>query len=445
MILKLNKIRIIAIIWLIFLPAFLLGFCVGYAKIWPYSVLTEAVLFIEGGQGENLSLWKKFTNDFASKPTRHIAAYSIKKSTNMAPYKALTELKLNPRRNFPEYAFSEKAPDGYRVIYGVFDFRQGLHGAIMLDNQGRVVHVWHFSQERLDWKSPKDTNVFPHGFEIARDGSIVTAYDGGTSLTKYDYCGNVLWRLKGGFHHSIAFEGDGAVWVWGDSDGTLPYGNHLLKIDYNTGQIIKEIPLQKVMDTNTDIDIFGILQKDTSQGSEWYHDHWHPNDIDPLPKRLERFYPMFRAGDLLVSLRSPNLVFVMDQDTLKVKWWRQGLARRQHDPDWNDKGTITIFNNNMHRGYSNILELNPVTFDNQILLDGKSYGFRTYRRGKHQLMPNGGLLITSSEQGRVFETDREGNLTFEFLNSYNGNQENLVISEAVFLPKDYFTGLPECK
>ena len=313
----------------------------------------------------------------------------------------------------------------------------------MLDHELQIANTWHISQEDLEWEHESDTNVFPHGFEIAPDGSIVVVYDSGSSMTKYDYCGNVVWRTKGGFHHCIDFEGDDAVWAFGNSK-RITNGNNLIKIDYQTGAILKEIPLWRVMNANPDIDIFGILQNDKPQGSTWHRDYWHPNDIDPLPEELEQYYPGFNSGDLLVSLRSPNLIFVMDQDTLEVKWWRQGLVRRQHDPDWNAKGTITVFNNNMHRLYSNITEVNPFTYEHDIVVEGEKYNFYTWVRGKHEMMPNKGFLITSSNQGRVFETDGDGNVTFEFFNLYGDDREYLFLSETRFLPNDFFKELPEC-
>jgi hypothetical protein len=133
----------------------------------------------------------------------------------------------------------------------------------------------------------------------------------------------------------------------------------------------------------------------------------------------------------------------MNPETLKVKWWRQGLTRRQHDPDWNAKGTITVFNNNMHREYSNILEIDPVTMESKVLVDGRKYDFYSSARGKHQFLPGGGVLITSTLQGWVFETDSDGNVVFEFINTYEDG-ENLVVSEARFLPLDFFEELPEC-
>ena len=68
------------------------------------------------------------------------------------------------------------------------------------------------------------------------------------------------------------------------------------------------------------------------------------------------------------------------------------------------KGTISIFNNNMHRGYSNIIEINPVSYIHDIILDGETHNFYTWWRGKHEIMADGGILITSPDQGRVFES-----------------------------------------
>ena len=56
----------------------------------------------------------------------------------------------------------------------------------------------------------------------------------------------------------------------------------------------------------------------------------------------------------MISLRNYNLLFVVDPDTWKVKWYQIGPWRRQHDPEFNGDGTITVFNNNTYR-----LDLGP--------------------------------------------------------------------------------------
>jgi hypothetical protein len=462
---KMKFIRIVSLCWLVLLAGFLGGIYVYATEIWPYPILKDIKDFVAGHEEEKTSLAEKLENDLGIKPSRHIVtsaqlnetlgqrgALRRKESQEFRNFfreygqnlKELRGLPLLPRRKNPRIFLSEDAPRGYRVIYGVFGFQKTLHGVILLDPAGNVANVWQTSQEEASWSNDKDSNVYPHGFEIAPDGSIVTAYDGGTSLTKYDYCGNKVWTTEGYFHHSIAFEDSTSLWTW--------QNNSLVRIDYETGKILHSFNLSDVMQSNPFIDIFAIIQDYDGNwiGNSWFY--WHPNDIEPLPKEYEKYYPQFKAGDLLVSVRQPNLVFVMDPNTLKVKWWRQGLARRPHDPDWNDKGTITIFNNNSHRGYSNIMELHPTTMAYDMVVDGHNYQFYSTIRGTHQLEPTGSYLITSSNQGRVFEVGSNGNVTFEFLNVWGSfknregyiAEEYLAISDARFLPENFFKELPVC-
>ena len=183
---------------------------------------------------------------------------------------------------------------------------------------------------------------------------------------------------------------------------------------------------------------------DSIDGNSWTHDAFHPNDIDPLPEALVDLYPGFAAGDLLISLRSLNLVFVLDPDSREVKWWRAGLGRRQHDPDWNSRGTITNYNNNMHRRHSSIIEVDPHSMERRLRVDGADYDFYNWHRGKHDELPGGQFLITSPEQGRAFEVDADGRVIFDFHNAFSETHGPLGIAEARFLPLDYFDALPTC-
>ena len=441
-----SSLRFLAIIWLVFLSAFAAGMYVYHTQSWPYQQVFTIHQFITGGAGEDLSIHEMIANDLDLKPNRHIATAGDQvgswmhnaKSLVTDEHEELEGLDLRDRRLNPRMFLADTAASGYRLIYGAFDFKDGLHGAILLDHKGNIVNQWLLSQEGVPWDHQPDANVFPHGLMIGRDGSLIVAFDHGASLGKFDYCGNKLWLVSGAFHHSIAEADEESFWTWKD--------DAMIRVRNKDGEILQWTETQAVMDANPDIDIFGILQDDTSSGSTWADvagSHWHGNDIEPLTADKAQFFPGFSVGDLLVSLRSPNLIYVFDPETLKVKWWRQGLSRRQHDPDWNVDGSITIFNNNMHRGYSNIQQINPSNFQHSIALAGEDYQFYTWARGKHQRMPDGGFLITSPEQGRVFETNADGQIVFEFLNTFQEDQY-MKISEAQFLPLDYFQEIPTC-
>jgi len=115
------------------------------------------------------------------------------------------------------------------------------------------------------------------------------------------------------------------------------------------------------------------------------------------------------------------------------------LAQRQHDPDWLPSGEIMVFNNRMSRDYSELALLNPASFTKTVKLDGRKYDFYSRIRGKQQMLEDGTLLVTSAQQGRAFEVNRDGDVVFDVVNLKPGsNDTNYVISELKWFPLDFF-------
>lgn len=56
-------------------------------------------------------------------------------------------------------------------------------------------------------------------------------------------------------------------------------------------------------------------------------------------------YPLFEAGDLLISMRNLDLVLVLDPEARTIRWHREDPWIQQHDPDFVRFGGIGILEN----------------------------------------------------------------------------------------------------
>lgn len=332
--------------------------------------------------------------------------------------------------------------EGWRFVLGTFRLDAEVrHAALLLDPALAVARIWPLTEDGIPGISPRPPfRKFPHGVDVLPDGSLIFNYDGGRSIQRIDACGKRIWARPGGWHHAVtlAAEGD-AAWSF--------RGETMLKLSAETGETLARFDLAALIDANPDIDILQMRRRhwfpDEARFNTpgfrggWLADPTHFNDIDPLPAALADRFPGFEAGDLAISARSANLVFVVDPDTLEIKWWRAGAVERQHDPDWRADGTISVFNNRMSRAHSDIVAIDPATFAVTETLDGAEHGFFTRIRGKHQWLDNGHLVVTSAQQGWGFEVAPDGRRVMELLNLAPGGAAIYTIADLRVLPATF--------
>jgi outer membrane protein assembly factor BamB len=119
----------------------------------------------------------------------------------------------------------------------------------------------------------------------------------------------------------------------------------------------------------------------------------------------------------LLSARHVNNIFIIDQDTGNPVWSWQGAPELdwQHHPVMLSNGKILVFDNGTRRGYSRVLELDPVNQATVWVYEAEQRtDFFTARGGDAQRLPNGNTLICESEKGRVFEVTSAGQIVWEF-------------------------------
>ena len=340
---------------------------------------------------------------------------------------------------------------GWRVLVGGFVVDgEFTHAALALSPELEIVKVWKLTEKDIQGEEPLPAfRKYVHGFAILKDGSMIFSFDEGVSLQRFDRCGRRIWSIGGSFDHAVTLDDD-EKFVWTlrrETAGKELLHETVLKVATATGEIVRRITMEDIVAANPALHILDIRQYDRNFATEnlrntpekWLDNPFHLNDVEPLPAAIADRFEGFAAGDLLLSARSLNLVFVVDPDTLVVKWWRMGEWRRQHDPDWQPTGEITVYDNRMSLDYSRIVGIVPASQSTRVVFDGRSADFYSRIRGKHQITTTGNLLITSPQQGRVFEVEPNAHMVLEIFNPKPGSEEfNYPISEAIWFPADAF-------
>ncbi len=329
---------------------------------------------------------------------------------------------------------------GWRILAGALTIDGVVdNAAVLLSPELEVVKTWHLTETAVGGQKPRaKARRFVHGIAYLPDGSLIFTFDGAISLQRIGPCGQHIWATGGNFNHSVTLDNSGtAVWTLIEQD--------LAKVSVDNGKILRLISMEDIIAANPEIDILELRRlhangEDTNERNtkgEWLEDSFHLNDVEPLPIALAGAFPQFTPGDLLVSARELNLLFVIDQETLRVKWWRVGDTQRQHDPDWEPNGKISVLNNRMSRDYSEIVDIDPRTYERTVRLDGRDFDFYTRIRGEQQRLPDGHLVVTSTRQGRAFEIDSNGHVVLDILNVKPGSDTiSYMLSDLIWLPPD---------
>ena len=358
--------------------------------------------------------------------------------------------------------------DGALVLLsGFFEKSNELR---LVRRDGSIVRRWPVSFSKLfpdashladNVRPATDWNIDLHGALALPDGSVLFNFEYG-GLTKLDRCGGTVWTLPRMTHHSIEPAAGGGYWVPGRRQ--LPQGSQspfppfappfdedlVLRISAD-GKVESEFSVPALFYSNGLSTVLTATGDKFRKGREWDQEIVHLNKIAELPADRAGLFPMFEAGDLVLSLRDQNLLMVVDPAGRKVKWWQIGPWVRQHDPQFARDGRITVLNNNAYEdgldGFrsdprlprtTNILAIDPATRETELRF-GERPGqeMLTVLRGK-QAETESGLLITESEAGRVIETDANGKVVWEYVNHYD--DENVAeITEARLYPSGYFT------
>tara|TARA_B110000503_G_scaffold91898_1_gene138704 strand:- start:2303 stop:3658 length:1356 start_codon:yes stop_codon:yes gene_type:complete len=440
-----KKIQVFAIAYIIGMFFLVCGYSIGRFKIFPYEMIEPLIqeyqTFAKGDVMEKkTSALEKLLHDWGFSFARLLYTYPELAIKNSTP---LHHPALEKRDELPLLFIDKNHREGYRIVIGALNLNEAFWGGLLISPSGEAIHAWEMSSAHMPGGAPQEQLKNLYGVHVFPDGSaIFSTQESGGGLVKIDACSNVVWNLEGHFHHTVSPDDNGYFWSFQGSQKSLD--QDMVRISVETGEIVQLIKMADVRKANPYLHIWDMhpLTLDASQLT--YKENGnatHGNDIEVLPKELAAEFSEYKPGDLLISYASTNLIFILDPNTLAVKWWRVGLSDMQHDPDWEPGGKISIYSNNsrVDKEFSDIVTVDPKTMQHEVVHHGESVGFYSRMNGRQQLTPFGTRFITSATQGWAYEVDNEGSIVFSFVNNINkGKMQALHMAEAWRYREDYF-------
>jgi hypothetical protein len=343
-------------------------------------------------------------------------------------------IESNGRKQIPIYK-KESVQEGLTLITGLTSER--TPSVKVINFQGDIIHKWD-----IDWyKIWPDSNHIPkhlipkgkpgthiHGSKLTNNGGVLFNFEN-LGFVNLDACGNTLFKVPYPTHHAIEEDDNGDYWLPGQiyyQEALPQYPNYIPPFKDDTivkiskqGKVLFEISIMDLLKKNG---YSGLMYLSTikSRNTQVSGDIYHLNDVELFPNSMDE--GTFKHGDVMVSLRNINTVFIFDPKTLKIRYLTTGKFVRQHDPDFIDGNHFSVLDNNHiapnEFGHSSKIVI-VSAHDDQV----KSYfsatdkvPFYTNIMGKHQWLPNGNLLILEAMNGRVIEVNAKKEIVWSYNN-----------------------------
>ena len=305
--------------------------------------------------------------------------------------------------------------------------------AWIADRSGKVLHAWEVDLDKL-WQGLSgfsgDVNklsLYPVGMALGGDGSLVITFQGRETypvqigIVKVDRDGRIVWKRFDNSSHWIAVDGEGRIYTPFTTfhrdakhiGGTFvenvcltgEAGLDHIRVLSADGQPVREIP---IVDKFIKAGYRGVFY-----GLRDGCDPVHLNSIDivtpVLAKRIARAAP----GDLVISLREPSAVALIDGASGEVKYAMIDRTAAQHGLRFLPDGTLLAFDNlggERALGGSRVVRLDLVKGTAQTVFprpDDKSFvPFLSDTGGFIDVSRDGKrALVSVTHQGRVLELD----------------------------------------
>lgn len=344
----------------------------------------------------------------------------------------------------------------------------------LIDMKGDVVHTW---QTKADVESSFVSRLLPNGnlmvYSLTKDAPVKIGGSTGL-LEELDWDGNVVWSYKMSSpdevsHHAFDRMPNGNTLILGWERVTA---DQFVKKGRKAGTWPdKPIMLGGRETKDFWIDFVREVDEDGKTVWEWHamdHLGTGPDQLDAnytLPKKVGIGYASYdwshfntleylpETDQILMNSRNLSESFIVDRKTGKIvfRWGNPSTHGKGKMPSWYDdgdqklfgshhatlldNGNLSIFDNGSERpegSRSRVVEVDMKTGD--IVWEYKANGYNSffsYRQGAAQRLPNGNTLVTSTQQGHLFEVTKDGEVVWEFVNPIMKGKSQGIFSDRV--------------
>ncbi len=341
----------------------------------------------------------------------------------------------------------ERALAGYTLYTSA-----GEAAAHLVDMEGRVLHEWRrpYSEvwnEQAEVKKPQPDNVIlMDKARLLPNGDLLAIYAAagdtpwGYGMIKLDRESNVIWSYLAHTHHDFDIAPDGRILVLtnafnsekpdGLGDVDQPYLEDFVVVLSPDGKELKKISLTRAL-AQSRFKLLHLAIPSYASG-----DPLHANSVQYITADQARNFPFAKEGDVLLSFRDMSAIAVVSIETGEMVWAMRGPWLWQHDASLLANRRITLFDNLggfRDDNAARVLEVDPNSGAVTWLYQGDAaHPFHSPLRSSVETLPNGNVLITESDGGRIFEVTRQGEIVWSFVNPTRGGANGDMIAIATW-------------
>ncbi len=346
----------------------------------------------------------------------------------------------------------EKCDNGYTILW-----KGNL--VKLINMNGRIVNQWEFDSSKIRDGVNKESHAAVDRARLLGNGNILVQRGGMMSedglIQELDWDHKIVWEYipEGkiphknllGPHHDVYRKENGNTLLFCRNIVPDEYMKLVRNPKLQNETIYEEIILEVNREGEVVWDWHGYEHLDLNHyrilaSPDWHAgpynstecDWMHTNTIQSLPenKWYDEGDERFKPGNVMISCRNLDTVYMISRETKEVVWsytgdYMGGLSG-QHEPYMIEKGlpgagNILIFDNGAspwkdlgHAGRSYVLEVNPVTKELVWKYENGEQFHATYTSSAQRLS-NGNTLICESAGKRIFEVTVEGEIVWEYV------------------------------